>query len=264
MFYTRIPAPYAPPYSPEMLNKATRYFPLIGWLVGGICGIIFFLFSFLFNAQIAILGSMIIGILVTGAFHEDGFADVCDGFGGGWTKDRILDIMKDSRVGAYGAIGVGMLFLLKFFAINSLLKQNIIINNQINNIENYVFFAKIAFMILVTHSLSRWGVVNIIFMHEYARADLQAKAKPLATKIKTKDYLVATIFGLLPVGLYMCIYFTIFPIFIVIFIWLHQYYWGNYFKKHLQGYTGDCLGATQQMGEVWIYIWLGSVISNFC
>ncbi len=236
MFYTRIPAPYSPPYSPKMLNKATRYFPLIGWLVGGICGGFFYVCALIFPVHIAVLGSMIVGLLVTGAFHEDGFADVCDGFGGGWTKERILEIMKDSRVGAYGAIGILMLLLLKYQAISAL------------------SVVKIPFILIFAHTLSRWGVVNIILMREYARADLTAKAKPLAVGIETKDYMVATVLGLLPVFGYMCIFWTIYPLYIVIFVWLHQYYWGYYFHKHLQGYTGDCLGATQQMGEVWIYL----------
>lgn len=60
---------------------------------------------------------MISGILLTGAFHEDGFADVCDGFGGGWEKQRILEIMKDSRIGAYGVIGLTLLLLLKFYTL---------------------------------------------------------------------------------------------------------------------------------------------------
>ena len=61
---------------------------------------------------------MAASILLTGAFHEDGFADVCDAFGGGWTKDKILTIMKDSRIGAYGAIGIILLLLTKYTAIN--------------------------------------------------------------------------------------------------------------------------------------------------
>jgi adenosylcobinamide-GDP ribazoletransferase len=85
MFYTRIPCPKDIDHSPEYINKATRYFPLIGWIVGGISVAVFFASSLLFEANIAVLMSLIAGILVTGAFHEDGLADVFDGFGGGWT-----------------------------------------------------------------------------------------------------------------------------------------------------------------------------------
>ena len=91
MFYTRIPCPKNINHHPDYLNKASRYFPLVGWIVGGISFLIFYMTSFLFSVEIAVLLSMITGVLVTGAFHEDGFADVCDGFGGGWTKEKNPD-----------------------------------------------------------------------------------------------------------------------------------------------------------------------------
>ena len=90
MFYTRIPCPKNITHDPDYLNKATRYFPLIGWIVGLISGLVFIAFSQILPVTIAVLLSMIASILTTGAFHEDGFADVCDGFGGRWTKEKIL------------------------------------------------------------------------------------------------------------------------------------------------------------------------------
>src|SRR5258708_5864215 len=113
MFYTRIPCPKWVDHSSEFLNKATRYFPLIGWIVGAFCFGTYYGLQYIYPIEIAIIISMAAGILITGAFHEDGFADVCDGFGGGWTKQKILDIMKDSHIGAYGVIGLILLFLLK-------------------------------------------------------------------------------------------------------------------------------------------------------
>src|SRR6187551_2582742 len=120
MFYTRIPCPKNIDHNPDYLNKASRYFPLIGWIVGGICFGTYYLSSLVFSVEIALILSIIAGILTTGAFHEDGFADVCDGFGGGWTKEKILLIMKDSAIGAYGAIGLVLLFLLKFQVLYNL------------------------------------------------------------------------------------------------------------------------------------------------
>ncbi len=129
MFYTRIPCPKNIDHNPDYLNKASRYFPLIGWIVGGISFLVYYLSAVLFTNEIAVILALIAGILTTGAFHEDGFADVCDGFGGGWTKEKILMIMKDSAIGAYGAIGVVLLFLLKFQSLIQL----------INNVQNTEF-----------------------------------------------------------------------------------------------------------------------------
>src|SRR5215213_7826698 len=101
-FYTRLPVPRWVGYSETALNQATRYFPLIGWLVGLLAGATWLIGTYLVDAPTGLLLSMMASVLLTGAFHEDGFADVCDGFGGGWTKEKILLIMKDSRLGAYG------------------------------------------------------------------------------------------------------------------------------------------------------------------
>ena len=115
MFYTRVPCPKNIDHNPDYLNKASRYFPLIGWIVGAIAFGVYAAASWLWNAEIGMVLSMIASVLVTGAFHEDGFADVCDGFGGGWTKTKILTIMKDSAIGAYGAIGLVLLFFAEVY-----------------------------------------------------------------------------------------------------------------------------------------------------
>ena len=108
MFYTRIPCPAWVGHSEELLNKATIYFPVMGWVVGGVAGAVYWAAARLFGADVGLLLSIIASVLLTGAFHEDGFADMCDGFGGGWTREKILLIMKDSRLGTYGAVGLGL------------------------------------------------------------------------------------------------------------------------------------------------------------
>jgi adenosylcobinamide-GDP ribazoletransferase len=92
MFLTRIRVPKTVDHHTYYLQQAPRYFPLVGWIVGGGSALAYFVFCRI-SPDIGLLASMITGILVTGAFHEDGFADVCDGFGGGWTRDKILQIM---------------------------------------------------------------------------------------------------------------------------------------------------------------------------
>ena len=83
MFLTRLPVPRFTDHSPEYLERSVKYFPLIGWIVGGISALTFLIFNKYISEDIAIAASIIAGILTTGAFHEDGFADVCDAFGGG-------------------------------------------------------------------------------------------------------------------------------------------------------------------------------------
>ena len=114
-FFTRIPVSKKLDYTEEKLSKSTKYFSLIGLIVGAFSMGIYWSSSFVFSKEISILLSMVASVLMTGAFHEDGLADVCDGFGGGWSRERILSIMKDSRIGTFGFVGLLLVMLLKFF-----------------------------------------------------------------------------------------------------------------------------------------------------
>jgi len=106
MFYTRIPCPRWFRHQDDYLQKSRKYLPLIGWVVAGIAVLSFWCFQFILPTSVALLISMAATIYATGAFHEDGFADVCDAFGGGWDREQVLSIMKDSRIGTYGTVGI--------------------------------------------------------------------------------------------------------------------------------------------------------------
>lgn len=244
MFYTRIPCPKNIDHNPDYLNKASRYFPLIGWIVGSVVFAVYCIFNYLIASEIAVLLSMIASILVTGAFHEDGFADVCDGFGGGWTKEKILLIMKDSAIGAYGAIGVCLLLLVKFMSANILL-----INAEIGTLN---VFSVYLLLFVAAHSISRLAAISIVFTHEYSRDDATSKSKPIAQHYTWREVLGAFFFGLLP--LLILSYFQWQMILVVIPVFLTRFFLARYFQKWIDGYTGDCLGATQQVCEVVFYL----------
>jgi adenosylcobinamide-GDP ribazoletransferase len=240
MFYTRIPCPKNIDHNPDYLNKATRYFPLIGWIVGSISFLAFYLFSFFLSIEIAVILAIITSILTTGAFHEDGFADVCDGFGGGWTKEKILMIMKDSAIGAYGAIGLVLLFLLKF----KLLSESILL---FSNHSLLIFL-----LFISAHSLSRLAAISIIFTHEYSRDDATSKSKPIAKNYTWKEVFGSFFFGLVPLMALSCFNYKI--LFALIPVFITRSFLARYFQKWIEGYTGDCLGATQQVCEVIYYL----------
>jgi adenosylcobinamide-GDP ribazoletransferase len=235
MFYTRIPCPKWIDHDPTFISPCTRHFPLIGWMVGGVYAGVIILCSFLFSPLISVLLGIASSILLTGAFHEDGFADVCDGFGGGWTKEKILLIMKDSRVGTYGIVGVILIFALKISSTVELL--------------NVVGSLPFGLLIVSSHSLSRMMAVTIIYSQSYAREDQDSKAKPVAKGISFFNLLIAILFGLLPF-IYFVIQTRWLFILILIPMALITFYLARYFKKWIGGYTGDCLGATQQVNEV--------------
>ena len=234
MFYTRIPVSRNLPYSDDMLNRSTRYFPFIGWIVGGIGAGVFYGLQFVFPVNLAILLSMISTIFITGAFHEDGFADFCDGFGGGYTKEKILTIMKDSRIGTYGSIGLVGMLAVKFMSLST-------------------FDFKLVPLVLVAgHAVSRLMPVAIIFTAEYARADLDSKSKPIGKKSKTTDLLMAIFFGLFWLAFLPLLFSAIIvPALLLVTVVFRKYITGK-----LGGYTGDCLGALQQLSEVLFYLGL--------
>jgi adenosylcobinamide-GDP ribazoletransferase len=231
MFYTRIPCPNWIDHSPDYLNQATRYFPLIGWIVGLAAAATIYLLSFVFTPLICIIFSLIISILITGAFHEDGLADVCDGFGGGWTREKILEIMKDSRVGAFGVIGLLLAFMLKIAALTALLENNL------------WFCLK---TVVLAHVSSRFMAVTVIFTHQYAREDATAKAKPIAQELSLNNFLISAVW-LIPAFLWFENYWILA---VLVPMYSMKIYLAHFFHRWLGGYTGDCLGATQQITEI--------------
>ncbi|MCG3863087.1 MULTISPECIES: adenosylcobinamide-GDP ribazoletransferase [unclassified Photobacterium] len=243
-FFTRIPIPINTPFSTERLNHANRYFGVIGLIVGVICSLIYLIFILLFPPTIAIGIAMISGILITGAFHEDGLADVFDGFGGGWTIESKLNIMKDSRLGTYGASALVMALGLKWVTLVSLA-----------NISLY--FPVYAFIVI--HCISRVAAASLIFSYPYVRADQDSKVKPLANQQSLFDIgiLLTTavlILTILPLSLVLgCLVTTT----------LVRQSCGYWFNQQLGGYTGDCLGATQQLAEIAGYLTLLAFATHY-
>ena len=230
MFFTRIPI-HLNDFDEADLNKSTRFFPLVGIFVGVVGALIFWLADILLPLEVAVLLSMAATILLTGAFHEDGLADAVDGLGGGWSKEQVLAIMVDSRIGSYGAIGLVMVLLTKYQALS------------------YQTAALIPVSIVAGHALSRLCAVLVMFTQRYVKAE--GKTKPLATQLNISELTIATFFGLLPMAfLPMKFLAALLPVAIV---WL---WFSAKIKARICGYTGDCLGAMQQLTEIAFYLGL--------
>lgn len=233
-FFTRLPVPAWVGHSQEQLDGAARYFPLVGVLVGIVGAATTFVAAQALPMSIAVLAGMAATLLATGAFHEDGFADSCDGFGGGWDKAQVLAIMKDSRIGSYGAIGIGTMLLAKW---NALMEMD----------EGYLLTALVA-----GHAVSRFASTTLIYALDYVRDDAGSRAKPLATRMSAGALAVAAVFGLAPCALL--------PLpeigYALAAVALATLAAGRYFVRRIGGYTGDCLGATQQAAELAFYIGL--------
>ncbi len=231
-FFTRIPISDRVLHSAEGLNYSARYFPAVGILVGSISALAFALAGLFVPETVSIVIAMATSIYLTGAFHEDGLSDMTDGLGGGWEKMRILEIMKDSRVGSYGVVALTMALLSKFVLLSAF-----------NT-------AWIPALLIAGHALSRYFSVLVMAGMEYVREDALSKSKPLATQLSRNALLVASLFGTLPL-LLLPIQASLLGTFSALLatIWL-----GRKLQKWLGGYTGDCLGATQQISELAFYL----------
>jgi len=239
MFLTRIPCPRWVDFSEEHLNQASRYFPLVGILVGILAAAAFWLMQQIFPISLSILLSMAASIWITGAFHEDGLADFCDGFGGGWTSTDILRIMKDSRIGTFGVIGLGLGLAIKFLALQA------------------IPLTLLPAAMICGHAISRFYSGTFIFTHAYVRQDLESKVKPLARQMSLTSLLISGLISILPLLLFgdikiLCLFLVPIPA---------KWHLGRYMHKYLGGYTGDCLGAAQQIFEVLIYLTIGWIYS---
>lgn len=179
---------------------------------------------------------MISRLLITGCLHEDGLADFFDGFGGGTSRERVLAIMKDSHIGSYGVIGLIFYFGLFYSLLSSL----------------PIAIAGCA--ILAGDPFSKGVSSMIINRLPYARKEEEAKNKTVYSRMTSLEYAFSIICGLLPLlWLPKPVYLLagIFPI----FTW---YFLTSFMKKKIQGYTGDCCGATFLLCELSFY--LGIVI----
>jgi adenosylcobinamide-GDP ribazoletransferase len=242
MFYTRIPVPQFFEYREEDLNATSKYFPLIGWIVGSFAVLSFYLFQYLFDTNLAIVFSMLSTVLVTGAFHEDGFADSCDGFGGGWTREKILLIMKDSRLGTYGVIGLFFILSIKFALLQSI---------AVKFSENILVF----FLLIITaHTLSRFVASTFIYTSNYVRLSEESKVKPVADQIKINELVTGGIFTSIPIILLIVTTNQIVWLAILLPLLVLRQYLSYYFNKWIGGYTGDCLGTVQQLSEIFLYL----------
>ncbi len=228
-FFTRIPVPHDLDFSQQKLNQASRYFSLVGWLVGGICALSFSLFNLLLPNDIATLGAMLVSVLLTGCFHEDGLADTCDGFGGGWEKQQKLSIMKDSRLGTYGAVAIWMVLTIKYMSLIQI--ETVVIS------------------LIVAHVLSRALATAMIFKLPYVTDQEASKVKPLAELLTTKELSINLIIAGISLLLVSEIVLILLIVLAAVFFVLRALY-----LKQIGGFTGDTLGAAQQISEVCIYL----------
>ena len=235
-FLTRLPITSADLYSAERMAASVRYYPLVGVLVGGVSALVFAGVSALLPQVLAVLLALATGLLVTGAFHEDGLADTFDGVGGGLSRERALEIMRDSRLGTYGTLALILALALKAGTLAALPVGLVIA------------------ALIAGHGLSRVSSVLVIATSRYVRAE--GTGKPVAGGTSIPSLFTALLSGGLILGVWCIFYAPDAIAWAGIGLLISHGLMRLFFEPKLGGYTGDTLGAVQQASEVGFYLGL--------
>lgn len=229
-FLTRLPLPRLD-YAPDALSRSAKFFPLVGGVIGLAVATIFQLLAPHLSTMIAALLAIISSVLLTGGLHEDGLADVADAFGGGWTREQVLTILKDSRIGTYGAIAVTASVLVRMLLLGSL------------PTERFMAY------VISAHALCRWTILPLGCALPAARQEAGQGAR-LARQISIMSLLIGSAFTIAIAGSLLRSQAWI-PAASTLGITLLT---GLYYRHRIGGITGDCFGATTQLTEIAVYL----------
>ena len=257
MFLTRIPVGRSGSGEPEDLAASTLYFPLVGLLIGALVSLVFLVTNLFWNSDIAVVLCLLSAILLTGGFHEDGVADVADS-AGVWTKEQKLDVMRDSRVGTYGALALMMVVLLKFVSLSSIAGQVNTTANQLQSIDNIHSQWTIAATLILAHVLGRWSTLPLIRFTPYAR-ELSSN-KVIAQGVTNRRLLVSSLMTL-GVTTVCCLFLGSSTLYILIGVAIAIVLSRRWFIRSIGGITGDCLGAANQLVEVLVYLMVAGMLA---
>jgi adenosylcobinamide-GDP ribazoletransferase len=234
-FLTRVPVP-AQPYEADTLSHAVKFFPVVGLLIGASAALLYFLLSPHLPAGIVALLIVVYLVAITGCLHEDGLADVADGFGGGWECEKVLTIMRDSRIGSYGAAALTLSLIARILLIASLSPIRAV---------TYLVAAQV---------LCRWTTLPLSFYLPPARDrsndEIDGQGARIARLTTSGTLVFGSIFafGVVAVVLRRR---ALVPVLISIVTTLIT---ASYYKRRIGGVTGDCFGATNQLTEIVVYL----------
>lgn len=233
-YFTRLPVPALARFDARWLSQAVRYFPLAGLVVGALSALALYAAAIALPWPLACAVALAASLAITGAFHEDGLADTFDALGGHVTRERAFEIMRDSRIGTYGAAALALALLVRWQALVALPLAH-------------------AMALLVTgHAVSRAAAALLMAGLAYVRLEADAKAKPVAQPMGAGQALATALVGALPVLGVIAWQPRLAPSLAValLAVALVHARCRRWLQRRLGGYTGDGLGATQQLAEI--------------
>jgi adenosylcobinamide-GDP ribazoletransferase len=228
-FLTRLPVPRVR-FDPDSLARAAKFFPVVGLIIGLGASVLQRIAAPHLSHPLVALLVLTFLILITSGLHEDGLADTADGFGGGWNREQVLTILRDSRIGSFGALALVVSVLARFLLLSTL---------PVNRFTAFIVSA---------HVLCRWTTLPLSYFLAPAREG-DGQGARIAQKISLASLLLGTLLSFAIVFYFMRIEFWI-PVFVTLVVTALS---GLYYSRRIGGVTGDCFGATNQLTEIAIY-----------
>jgi adenosylcobinamide-GDP ribazoletransferase len=251
-FLTRIPAMRLVAHSSADLPRSITYFPIVGAVVGLSGALVFAAVLPLWPPILAIIASMGWTVWMTGAFHEDALADAFDGFGGGWDREQVLAIMKDSRVGSYALVGIVIVLAAKIAALDAVFDTQ-----SVARLAWSGGTVAIGRALVAAHVLGRWSSVVLMATHAYVRGsdpDRRLSAGQAVVTVTRGQVVASTAMALLIAGAALGRNILVVAVVAGAVTWLA----GRYFVRRIGGITGDALGAANQCVELAVYFTLAA------
>jgi adenosylcobinamide-GDP ribazoletransferase len=228
--FTRLPAWRLADVPAESYRRVVPLWPLVGWLTGGVMAGAAWVAWTLWGPWLAAVVPLVVRVLLTGALHEDGLADFCDGMGGGSTRERRLAIMKDSHIGTYGVLG------LLLYVVLAVLTLRRLADNGVETLMLALFSADVA---------GKWAAAQLVVFLPYARDAETAKTHLVYGATSLSEQVASLLVGLLPLWVagFGCavVYAAVVSVALLLIVVL---------RRTLRGYTGDCCGAAFLLCEL--------------
>jgi adenosylcobinamide-GDP ribazoletransferase len=237
-FLTRLPTPSFVDFEPGWITRSARYFPLVGLGVGGACALVLLAAGQAWSGALPALLAVAAGVLITGGFHEDGLADTADGLGGGHTSARRLEIMKDSRIGTYGALALGLILAIKVAALATLP------------------LTTAALALVAAHGAGRTAAVAVMVLGRHVGDPSNAKYKPAPDGVSPGEFLLAAALGLWPLALLGLPGLVGAAVGCVLALLL-----ALTARRLIGGHTGDVLGGVEQACELGVLLGVSAMLA---
>jgi adenosylcobinamide-GDP ribazoletransferase len=228
-FLTRLPVPRVR-FDPNSLSRAAKFFPVVGLMIGLGASVLQHIAAPHLSRPLVALLVLTFLVLITSGLHEDGLADTADGFGGGWNREQVLTILRDSRIGSFGALALVLSVLARFLLLSNLPAN------------------RFTALVVSAHVLCRWTTLPLSYFLPPAR-ESDGQGARIAQKISPASLLVGTLLSFAIVFYFMRTGFWI-PVLVSLVITALS---GLYYSRRIGGVTGDCFGATNQLTEIAVY-----------